>query len=369
MLLIDELNAEDYLRQAGRLGAGERVTIAPLAGGVSNQVLYVARPERPGEDFVLKQARPQLRTPDPWFASVERVWREVDVLRICQEVLEREPTGLANASGSNASKTDTSLAGELRAVTPRILFEDRPQYIFAMSAAPRDHRVWKQDLLAGRVDPAIARACGRLLGQLHASTWLNLDTAQRIGDRKLFDELRIDPYYRALVRAYPDAQKDLQPLIEQVSSPGRSLVHADFSPKNLLVFADGLMMVDFETGHFGDPAFDLGFFLSHLVLKAFEAAPGHEPYLDLTTQFWAAYRDRVQPSVPDDEYCQLVKRAVQNFAGCAWARLDGTSKIDYLTDPRRREGARGLARGLLRAHGAGWDEVLMRVRTICQTWA
>ena len=29
----------------------------------------------------------------------------------------------------------------------------------------------------------------------------------------------------------------------------RSLVHADFSPKNLLVSAEGLMMVDFETGH------------------------------------------------------------------------------------------------------------------------
>ncbi len=304
------------------------MTIAPLAGGVSNQVLYVARPQRPGEDFVLKQARPQLRTPDPWFASVERVWREVDVLRICQEVLEREPAGQAHSSGAN-----TSTANDLRAVTPRILFEDRPQYIFAMSAAPREHRVWKQDLLAGRVDPAIARACGRLLGQLHASTWLDPDTARRIGDRKLFDELRIDPYYRALVRAHPDAQTDLQPLIEQVSSPGRSLVHADFSPKNLLVFADGLMMVDFETGHFGDPAFDLGFFLSHLVLKACQAAPGHEPYLDLTTQFWTAYHDRVQPSVPDGEYCQLVQRAVQNFAGCA--RRGWTERVRSTTSPTR----------------------------------
>ncbi len=70
-------------------------------------------------------------------------------------------------------------------------------------------------------------------------------------------------------------------------------MHADFSPKNLLVYdgGRGLMMVDFETGHYGDPAFDLGFFLSHLVLKAFYHAPRHEPLLELTEQFWIAYRE------------------------------------------------------------------------------
>ena len=34
------------------------------------------QPERPGERFVLKQARAQLRTAQPWFSSVERNWRE-----------------------------------------------------------------------------------------------------------------------------------------------------------------------------------------------------------------------------------------------------------------------------------------------------
>jgi 5-methylthioribose kinase len=366
MLLLDELNAADYLRRAGHIGAGEQISVAPLAGGVSNEVLYVARPEHEGRDFVLKQARPQLRTPDPWFANVERVWREVEVLRICQQVLEREPADPLSANTSSAAAPSDN---EPRAVTPRILFEDRAEYIFAMSAAPRDHRVWKRDLLAGHVEPAIARACGRLLGQLHAATWLDPDTAARIGDRTLFDELRIDPYYRALTRAYPEAQGDLQPLIAQLDRPGLSLVHADFSPKNLLVFSGGLMMVDFETGHFGDPAFDLGFFLSHLVLKACQAAPRHEPYLDLTRRFWDVYGDQVAGRIGDVNYAPLVRRAVQNFAGCAWARLDGTSKIDYLEDPRRREGVRGWARRLLQAPSNDWNEVLAQAERLCQAWS
>ena len=44
-------------------------------------------------------------------------------------------------------------------------------------------------------------------------------------------------------------------------------MHADFSPKNVLITDERIVLVDFETGHLGDPAFDLGFFLSHLLLK------------------------------------------------------------------------------------------------------
>src|SRR5687767_14080257 len=66
MLLLDADNAADYLRATGRIAQDEQVTVQALSGGVSNQVLYVRR-EEGGADFVLKQARPQLRTPDPWF--------------------------------------------------------------------------------------------------------------------------------------------------------------------------------------------------------------------------------------------------------------------------------------------------------------
>ncbi len=110
--------------------------------------------------------------------------------------------------------------------------------------------------------------------------------AEQIGDRTLFDELRVDPYYRTLAaRRDPMPRRRSTRLIASLAAHPRSLVHADFSPKNLLVSAGGLMLVDFETGHYGDPAFDLGFFLSHLVLKACLQAPGTRRYLELTEQF------------------------------------------------------------------------------------
>ncbi|HUY91066.1 MAG TPA: phosphotransferase [Pirellulales bacterium] len=349
MLILDEQSAAEYLRGRGWVRGDERVVVRELAGGVSNEVLYVSRPETPEGDFVLKQARAQLRTPDPWFCGVERIWREVEVLRVCAELLDarQAPAG-----------ADEPLVAE----TPRILREDRENYAFVMSAAPENHRVWKADLLAGRADPAIARECGRLLGRLHAGSWQNAAIRGRLEDRQIFDQLRLDPYYRTLARSFSGDAPLLEQLIESVLAHRRSLVHADFSPKNLLVYEGGLLLVDFETGHFGDPAFDLGFFLSHLVLKAVYHAADHERYLELTEVFWSDYQAELAAAVGDAEWRDLQRRAALNFAGCAWARLDGTSKVDYLTDPGRREMLRGFCRGLLAHPAADWPAVLGGLR-------
>ena len=95
-----------------------------------------------------------------------------------------------------------------------------------------------------------------------------------LADTTLFDELRVDPYYRTTARADPDLAPRIDALIAAMDRPAdeRTLVLGDFSPKNILVHAGGLILLDFECAHAGDPAFDLGFFLSHLLLKTIRAA-------------------------------------------------------------------------------------------------
>ena len=344
MQLIDERSAEGYLRQTGRIGTDERVRVHELTGGVSNVVLYVARDD--GDDFVLKQAREQLRVPEPWFCGVERIFREAEVLRICEQVLSRQEARIGEQSAYFLVRT------------PGILFEDRQQYLLAMTAAPADHVVWKQELMSGRTDAGIVAACGHLLGQLHAGTWNNQSIARQIGDREIFNQLRIDPYYRQAAGVREEFRPPLERLIDSVNSHQLSLVHADFSPKNLLVYSDGLMMVDFETGHYGDPAFDVGFFLSHLMLKAFHFAPQHLTYLLQTEAFWPSYERSLQSTAGDAAYRKLVGRSILNFAGCALARLDGKSGIDYLRDEPRRDRVRQLCRDVFEAEPSNWKWVV-----------
>jgi 5-methylthioribose kinase len=346
MRLVDERSAETYLREIGRVAAGERLIVRELTGGVSNMVLLVERPDRPGEEFVLKQARGQLRTSQPWFSSVERIWREADVLAICARLVARDR---AQPSADSAA---------LEARTPRILFEDRENYLFAISAAPRPNVVWKAELLAGRTDPRIAAACGTLLGTLHAGSWLDEEIQRQIGDRTLFDELRVDPYYRTLAAARPETREAVARVIADLETHPRSLVHADFSPKNLLVHEGGLLMVDFETGHFGDPAFDLGFFLTHLVLKACLKMPEHAAYLELAREFCRAYEKVMSDRVAAAERAALWARGVRNFALCAWARLDGKSPVEYLSEERRRQIVRGLCRDVLESDMQTWPALV-----------
>src|SRR6202011_180518 len=147
-------------------------------------------------------------------------------------------------------------------------------------------------------------------------------------------------------------------LIEEMHATRVALCHGDFSPKNLLVHplpAHGpFTLVDYETAHWGDPAMDLGFFLSHLVLKAVKNHRQPQPYFDLTLAFWRGYgRDvRFKPMA------ELVARGIEHFAICLLARIDGTSPVDYLPEEPKREAVRRLGRGVLWERPMRWEDVL-----------
>jgi aminoglycoside phosphotransferase (APT) family kinase protein len=337
---LDATNAEQYLRSRAYLAPGETVQARELSGGVSNVVIYVERTG--GDNLVLKQAREQLRVEQPWFCSIDRIWREVDVLGICHRIVTQKCG-------------DSPLAVEV----PHLLFEDRDNYLYAMSAAPPEHDVWKTQLLSGVARKDIAHACGVLLGNLHAATWHNADVAARLDDRQFFDDLRLDPYYREIARVHVDIAPAISRMIESVWNERHTLVHGDFSPKNLLIHGDRLVLIDFEVGHYGDPAFDLGFFLTHLMLKAFYHAPLHKPYFDLIHSFWSAYCAQLAEFVPREEMDALVGRAVLNFAGCSLARLDGKSKVDYINDIFQRDQIRHMCRTIFLARPRRWDDVML----------
>lgn len=316
MVELGEHNAEEYLWHAGRVLNGERLKITMLAGGVSNAVLLVERPTRPSENFVLKQARGQLRVAEPWFCSVERIWREVAYLRVSRTLLDPPPReeGLA-------------------ASTPMVLWEDRENYLFAMEAAPAQHTTWKAQLLTGDFDLRLARLAGKLLGQLHARTWLDSAIAYEFADDQYFDDLRIDPYYRHLARTRPELEPAIGRLIASLRENRRCLVHGDFSPKNLLAHSGGLLLIDCEVGHYGDPAFDLGFLLTHLVFKETlrdaEVLARDPLQATLPREFLAAYWDKLRPSLTAEEQQHLQARIRRNLGGCLLARLAGKSPVEY----------------------------------------
>ncbi|MGE3818872.1 MAG: phosphotransferase family protein [Isosphaeraceae bacterium] len=320
-------NAAEYLRETGRVPPGRALDVRALGWGVSNVVI---RAQVEGEPpIILKQARAQLRVKMRWVSRLERVWTEREAMELLATVL---PEG----------------------AVPRILFDDPPNYLFAMSCAPEPSTVWKEQLLAGQVDPSVARIAGTLLGAVHAGTRGHPALRGRLADTTVFDELRLDPFYRTTARVHAEVAPALEALADSTTAlpeSERRLVLADFSPKNMLVHPGvglGLTLVDFETAHAGDPAYDLGFFLSHLWLKALRAGRlgiggGDAAYRELDRSFREAYQ-AADPSLSDPD---LWRRASAHLAGHVLARVDGKSPVDYL-DEAAQEAARRFALERLR---------------------
>jgi aminoglycoside phosphotransferase (APT) family kinase protein len=325
--LLTSDTALPYLRERGLLAADEPAVVSTLSGGVSSEVLLIE--PAGGAPFVLKQVRERLKVAQDWTCDIRRLWREIDVLRLCSRIVSHEQSFAVQAT------------------VPHILLEDRENYCYAMSAAEPGHRTWKQGLLAGEADPNVAAATGRLLGTLHAKTWNDAQVAADFGDRSFFDALRLDPYYRRIAEVHPELRSAIQALIDSVLQHPLCLVHGDFSPKNLLVSPKQLMLIDFEVGHYGDPAFDLGFCVTHLVLKAIWSGERRMEYLTLTTAFWQAYREKLA-GIASGEVASLEQRAVVNLAGCMLARVDGKSPVDYLAESHQAV-LRQLARRWLAA--------------------
>jgi 5-methylthioribose kinase len=325
MFEITADNALDYLRAQGWVGPGP-ARVEPLGWGVSNIVLRV---ETPNEIFVLKQSRPQLRTRDAWFSDLDRVYRE-------QEVMELLLPLLPNLT------------------VPRVLHSDRANYVFAMSHAPAGACVWKECLLAGEVDPAVAERAGMVLGRMHEATGRDPALAEGFRDHTVFVQLRVDPFYRRIRERLPDVAAAVEPIVRQMLTVKEALCHGDYSPKNILTHEHGFTLVDFETAHFGDPTMDLGFFLSHLILKAAKQHVRRAEYFDLTRTFWRGYRSEVgfRP------VAELQTRGTGHFAVCLLARIDGTSPVDYLPEEPKRAAIRRLGRCVLFDRVGAWEDVL-----------
>jgi 5-methylthioribose kinase len=325
MIELTADNAVEYLRQRGWIGE-DPVRIEELSGGVSNIVLRVETPERL---FVLKQSRPQLRTRDAWFSDVERVYRELEVMEMLAPLLPP-------------------------LTVPEVLFVERADCVFAMAHAPREAKVWKQQLLAGDIDFALGETVGRVLGRIHETTARDRQLVERFADRTVFVQLRVDPYYRRVQERRPEVAQAIEPLIERLMCAQDGLCHGDYSPKNILVHDRGFTLVDYETAHWGDPTMDLGFFLSHLLLKAVKRSHDRQRHFELTRRFWRGYAAEAA-FLPHGE---LQRRGIEHCGVCLLARIDGTSPVEYLSEEDKRTVVRQLGRRMLLERPRQWSEVL-----------
>jgi aminoglycoside phosphotransferase (APT) family kinase protein len=290
---LDLLQSEGVIRN-------REARLTPLTGGVSSEICLV---EDGADRFVVKRALAKLKVKADWFADVNRNRYEWQFIRYVARFAPDAVPSLRHCSPTGN--------------------------YFAMEYLGGQFQNWKQVLLSGQADPEFAARAGNLAAQIHR---------QSAGDaeaRKLFDttpnffQLRIEPYLLATGARHPA----LRPLFEteaaRLEAARECLVHGDFSPKNMLIGGERLVLLDCEVAWYGDAAFDLAFMLNHFLLKALCHAPRATGLRRLVAEFWEAYQT-VRP-IPE-----LDSRVGRLLLMLLLARVDGKSPVEYL-DPVRQD--------------------------------
>ncbi|MDO9361406.1 MAG: aminoglycoside phosphotransferase family protein [Sphingopyxis sp.] len=300
------------LRAAGLIDNGD-VVLEPLTGGVSCDVWKVETPTGP---IVVKRPLAQLRVAAEWLAPVERGTSEVRWLR-------------------RARGVDARLA-------PEVLAELPTGHAFAMRFLP-GCPVWKDELIAGRVDADFAAAVGRGIAAVHSATADNDADRAAFPNDAMFAALRVDPFILYVADHDAELAPTLRAIAADLSARKIALVHGDVSPKNILVSADGPVFLDAECAVYGDPAFDLAFCTTHLLLKAVwldDARLGAAA---------AALVDAYRAGIDWEDSSDLLLRAGKLTAALLLARVEGKSPAPYLTDAEHKTVVREQARALILA--------------------
>jgi aminoglycoside phosphotransferase (APT) family kinase protein len=295
-----------YLRQNRLIEVNELPGVENLQGGVSNRTVLVEPRSRPA--FVVKQALSKLRVAVDWYSDPRRIHREALAMRALETIAP--PLTIT-----------------------QLLFEDMESHIIVMEAIPRANSNWKTMLLRQGPRREHILRFAEVLAAIHFRSSANAESFQDVfRDRSWFESLRLEPYYEYSAQRVADARPFLEKLLQETRSTQLALVHGDYSPKNILIYGDRFVLLDHEVAHFGDPAFDVGFSLTHLLSKAHHCRDKRALFLSSSKLYASQYMELMQGC----RYLRdLEARACRHTLACLLARVAGRSPLEYLSVPER----------------------------------
>jgi len=313
--ISDKDSLESYLLQNGFLKKGEPCSIHYCKGGVSGTVALVYAGDKP---LIIKQALRQLKVKEDWFCDPNRMGIEYR----SNEIYHRLAPDCA----------------------PEVYFYDAENFIFGREAVPESGTMWKADLLSGLLDFTVAEKAICTLSLVHNRCADDSEIARVFADKTIFYELRISPYIEFTMKKYWELVYFAKPIINELMKSAITLVHGDFSPKNIMVTDRNIRILDYEVAHYGHPAFDLAFFANHFILKAVKNKHWAGAYHAMLMYMLDIYFSKVECMSAQ----ALEQRFVRLLPLLMLARVDGKSPVEYITSDDDKDRIRKMAFRIIR---------------------
>jgi aminoglycoside phosphotransferase (APT) family kinase protein len=286
--------------------------ITPLTDGVSSEIYRV---DDGTDSFVVKRALPRLKVRDEWKADISRN-------RFEQLYIEYVARLLPHAM-------------------PSLRSGPKDRGYFAMEFLGAEFSSWKHLLLSGRTHIEDASAAASILGTVHARSAGDREAERLFDTTANFMQLRIDPYLITTGNRHPELCPAFQAEAQRLASMRQCLVHGDFSPKNIMISRERMVLLDCEVAWYGDAAFDVAFLLTHLLLKGLYHAPQQYGLDKLAFAFWKGY---VEAACETIDIQALEPRVARLLLMLLLARVDGKSPVEYLQQPEKKNWVRSFTR-------------------------
>ncbi len=286
-----------YLVHKGLIKA-DGIQVTPLTGGVSSQILLIDDGEH---RLVLKRALEKLNVKEDWFADVKR------------NVIEQQYL--------------IYVAGFMPEAVPAILYSDETHNFFCMEMLENGLQNWKTLLLNKQFNLAYAGKAGKVLAEIHLKSINNSKLGEEFDTLDNFSELRIEPYLLATAEKNELLAFFFKAEAKRLAETKFCLVHGDFSPKNILVNEERLVILDCEVAWYGDPVFDITFLLNHFVLKALYLKEDAGKLMQMAELVWESYITVINNEVDS----RFENRVIHLLPMLMLARVDGKSPVEYLS--------------------------------------
>lgn len=315
---------EEYLRDKNIMSDCLEIYIRFFGGGVSGTVAFVSDGKR---NLIVKQALPKLKVKDDWQCDPKRMRVEFEAQEIYSQLVPHS--------------------------VPKPILYDNDNFIMIREAAAEDCCMWKSNLMDGIFNFKIADMVIQTLLTVHNKAAVIAEIDEKFSNNQYFYDLRISPYIERVAEIYPELKAKAQIISQKLLQEKITLVHGDFSPKNILVTDDGVCLLDFEVAHKGHPAFDLAFFSNHFILKAVKNKKWFPTYLNMFQYMLSQYFSGV--TCMDVE--KLQADMIELLPFMMLARIDGKSPAEYITSENDKRIIRDLAGKMFQKKLKGIKEV------------
>ena len=312
----NKLPKEIYLASIkfGLLSKSQKYNFKKITDGVSSDIWHV---KTSNNEYCIKRALAKLTVKEDWFAPIERNNFEANYFTNCKSIIPKS--------------------------FPTLLGHDKKNFILALEWFDNNKFVvWKKKLLEKSISLKDGKRIGRLLGIVHKYYYKKKKFKKIFLNDKTFYAIRIEPYLVFTSKFYPELLSYYKSTIAFLTKNQNTVIHGDFSPKNILIGKNYPIILDAETACWGNPIFDLAFLNNHIILKSILNKDIFKSYLNLSKSFLETYLSHF-PIINTKNY---LKKFIILQALLILARVDGKSPVEYFNN-KNKILARNLAKRII----------------------